>query len=230
MQRPSRPNTPSQLITKLGVELDSELLVLALTHRSFAFEHGGLPTNERLEFLGDAVLGAIIAEQLFREYPERAEGELSAMRASIVSQRPLAAVAREIELNKFLLLGRGEQLTGGADKDSILSDALEALIGAVYLSHGSAVTQTLVLRLLANQIQAASASGAGADWKANLIEFAQSHELAAPEYEITWTGPDHARHFTAKVTVGDVVAVGEGSAKKHAEQAAAQAAYAALGD
>jgi len=215
----------SKLRDKLGVNLDPELLVLALTHRSFAFEHGGLPTNERLEFLGDAVLGVIVAERLFRDYPEKPEGELSAMRAAIVSQKPLAEAARAIELNKYLLLGRGERQTGGADKDSILSDAIEALIAACYLSHGFEVTRELVHRLLATQIEAASVSGAGADWKANLIELAQSLGLPGPDYELSWTGPDHARHFTAVVTVGDVVATGQGSAKKYAEQAAAQVAY-----
>ena len=213
------------LLARLKIDLNPELLILALTHRSFAFEHGGLPNNERLEFLGDAVLGMLIAEQLFREFPDKPEGELSAMRAAIVSQKPLADAARTIGLGKFILLGRGEQLTGGSNKDSILSDTMEALIGAAYLSHGLEITKELVDWLLAAQIAAAGESGAGSDWKSRLNELAQQLNVAAPEYALTWSGPDHARQFRAEVTVGDVKTTGEGSAKKYAEQAAAQRAF-----
>src|SRR5690606_23958561 len=124
------------LADRLGVVVDPELLVLALTHRSFAYEAGGLPTNERLEFLGDSVLGVVVTDRLYRDHPELPEGELAKMRAASVSQRALAKVARELELGPCILLGKGETATGGADKDSILCDALEAVFGAVYLTHG----------------------------------------------------------------------------------------------
>jgi ribonuclease-3 len=219
------PAPGAGLFADLGVELDSEVLVLALTHRSFAHENGGIPTNERLEFLGDAVLGLLIAELLFREYPDRPEGELSAMRASIVSQRPLAEVGRHLGVSRYLLLGKGEQRTGGAKKDSILSDAVEALIGATYLQHGFDVTRQTVYRLLEPQIIAAGQVGAGADWKANLHDRAISLGYLTPEYSVTWTGPDHARRYFVEVLAGQVVARGEGSSKKHAEQAAAESAF-----
>ena len=220
----------SGLVANLGIELNPELLVLALTHRSFANEHGGLPTNERLEFLGDAVLGLAIAERLFREYPEKPEGELSAMRASIVSQRPLAEVGRELGISKYLLLGKGEHQTGGAGKDSILSDTVEALFGAAFLQHGFELARELAYRLLGSQIEAAGTAGAGSDWKATLTELALSLGHPIPEYVISWTGPDHARRFTAEVTVGGHTATGEGTAKKYAEQAAAEALYRTLID
>ncbi|MCL2849416.1 MAG: ribonuclease III, partial [Micrococcales bacterium] len=126
--------TPEALLARLGVDIDAELLVLALTHRSFAHEAGGIPTNERLEFLGDTVLGLVVTEHLFRTLPDHAEGDLAKMRAATVSQRALADVARVLDLGSFVLLGKGELSTGGPDKDSILSDTLEALLGAVYLA------------------------------------------------------------------------------------------------
>src|SRR5660397_269471 len=131
-----------KLTEKLGVRLDPELLVLALTHRSFAHEAGGIPTNERLEFLGDSVLGVIVTEALYRRHPDLPEGELAKMRAATVSQRALAAIARTLDLGPYVLLGKGELATGGTDKDSILADTLEALFGAVYLTHGLAVSYT----------------------------------------------------------------------------------------
>src|SRR5664279_2542996 len=124
------------LVSRLGISIDPDLLVLALTHRSFAYEAGGLPTNERLEFLGDSVLGIIVTERLYRDHPDLAEGSLAKMRAACVSQRALAEVARELDLGPFILLGKGEVATVGLDKDSILCDALEAVLGAMYLSNG----------------------------------------------------------------------------------------------
>jgi ribonuclease-3 len=203
-------------------------LVLALTHRSFAHEHGGLPTNERLEFLGDSVLGVVVAETLYRRHPDVAEGDLSRMRAATVSQRPLAAVARTLNLGQYILLGKGEQRTGGGEKDSILSDAVEALIGATYFSHGLDVTRDLILRLLGPTLDTAAGAGAGLDWKTSLQEAAAARGFAAPVYEVEGEGPAHARHFTATVTAGTVTGVGEGTAKKYAEQAAAEQAYRAI--
>jgi len=222
--------TPAhQLSEELGVHLDPELLVLALTHRSFAHEAGGIPTNERLEFLGDSVLGVIVTEALYRRYPNLSEGELAKMRAATVSQRALAAVARGLELGSYVLLGKGEVSTGGADKDSILSDTLEALFGAVYLSHGLEPARELVERLLAATMAAAADLGAGLDWKTSLQELAAELGLGTPEYAVDGTGPDHARTFTARVLLsGEVRGEGSGTSKKVAEQVAATAAYRAL--
>jgi len=212
------------LAAQLGVQLDPEFLVLALTHRSFAHEAGGIPTNERLEFLGDAVLGLVIAEALYRDNPGVPEGQLAKMRAATVSQAPLAAAARRIGLGHYLLLGKGERRTGGQDKDSILSDAIEALIGATYLAHGLETARALVHRLVGEELAAASLPGGAGDWKTELQEAAQALGLGLPEYQLTGFGPDHAKTFEAEVSVGDVTATGGGNSKKQAEQAAAKAA------
>lgn len=220
-----------QLLDTLGVHLDAELLVLALTHRSFAHENGGLPTNERLEFLGDSVLGLVVTEHLFRANPDVAEGELAKMRAATVSQRALASVARELGLGRFVLLGKGEQTTGGADKDSILSDTLEAVFGAVYLSHGLEVARELVMRLVGPTLESAARLGAGLDWKTSLQELTSRLGLGIPVYEVEGVGPDHDRTFTARILVEGVErGTGTGTAKKIAEQVAAQAAFEALSE
>jgi ribonuclease-3 len=219
------------LAEKLGVHLDPELLVLALTHRSFAHEAGGIPTNERLEFLGDTVLGIVVTEELYRSHPTQSEGELAKMRAATVSQRALAEVARTLDLGSYTLLGKGELATGGADKDSILSDTLEALFGAVYLSHGLETSREVVLRMVGPTLTAAADLGAGLDWKTSLQELTASLGLGAPTYQVSSDGPDHARTFTADVVVaGEVRGSGTGSAKKLAEQRAAALAYQNLQD
>ncbi|MDO8108160.1 ribonuclease III [Isoptericola sp. b441] len=223
--------TATRLLTTLGVHLDPELLVLALTHRSFAHEAGGLPTNERLEFLGDTVLGLVVTEALYRGHPDQSEGELAKMRAATVSQRALAAIARTIDLGDYVLLGKGELATGGRDKDSILSDTLEAVFGAVYLTHGLEVARGLVERLVAPTLDAAADLGAGLDWKTSLQELAARLGLGAPVYDVVGTGPDHERTFTARIVFGDeVCGEGTGPAKKVAEQEAAAAAYRALAE
>lgn len=217
------------LADRLGVVVDPELLVLALTHRSFAYEAGGLPTNERLEFLGDSVLGVVVTDKLYRDHPELPEGELAKMRAASVSQRALAKVARELELGPCILLGKGETATGGADKDSILCDALEAVFGAVYLTHGIEVSRDVILRLVGPTLDAAATSGAALDWKTSLQEATAERSMGAPTYTADGTGPDHERIFTAVVTVdGTAYGTGTGSSKKHAEQQAAERAYAAI--
>ncbi len=219
----------SALTTKLGVDVDAELLVLALTHRSFAYENGGLPTNERLEFLGDSVLGIVVTDKLYRDYPHLAEGDLAKIRASCVSQKALAIVARAIGLGQYILLGRGEQVTGGADKDSILCDGLEAIFGAVYLSHGIDTARQVVLSLVGPSLDRAAAAGDALDWKTALQEACASLGLPAPVYDVVGEGPDHARTFTATVLVaGEARGKGCGTAKKHAEQEAAERAHAAL--
>jgi ribonuclease-3 len=216
-------------VERLGVSVDPELLVLALTHRSFAYEAGGLPTNERLEFLGDSVLGIVVTDWLYRTHPDLPEGDLAKMRAASVSQRALAVVARELELGPCVLLGKGERASGGADKDSILCDAFEAILGAVYLTHGIEISRQVVLRLVGPTLAAAALSGVALDWKTSLQEATAERGLGAPVYDVDGTGPDHQREFTARVLVGgDVIGTGTGSAKKHAEQAAAAEAYRAI--
>ncbi|WP_103063519.1 ribonuclease III [Actinomyces qiguomingii] len=217
------------LVFRWGEHIDADLLNLALTHRSWAHEHGGLPTNERLEFLGDSVLGLVVTENLFRSHPDLPEGQLAKMRAATVSEPALAAVARDLGLGEFVKLGRGESLSGGRDKDSILSDTVEALIGATYLTTGLEPVRTVVERLVARFLDDASIRGAGLDWKTSLQELTAVHGLGNPAYEATSTGPDHRRIFTARARVdGRVCGEGTGSSKKVAEHAAAEAAYATI--
>ncbi|MDR2114566.1 MAG: ribonuclease III [Bifidobacteriaceae bacterium] len=221
-----RPEAVTHLLDWLGCPVDAELLVLALTHRSFAHEAGGIPTNERLEFLGDSVLGLVATEFLYREHPELPEGELAKMRAASVSQRALAAVARTADLGSYVLLGRGEQTTGGAQKDSILSDTLEALIGAAYLCNGIETARSSVLKLLGTTLEAAANLGAGLDWKTSLQELVTERGMGMVEYRSQGAGPDHARVFDAQAVADNLVlGAGSGSAKKVAEQRAAEAAY-----
>lgn len=207
-------------------ELDPELLDRALTHRSFAYENGGLPTNERLEFLGDSVLGVVVTETLYRMHPDLPEGRLAKLRAAVVNARALAGVARELELGQYIKLGRGEEATGGREKASILSDTVEAVIGAVHLSGGIEVSSVVVHRLFDPLIESASAMGAGLDWKTSLQELAAERGLGVPEYVIEDDGPDHQKTFTAQVRVGGrLYGNGSGRSKKEAEQGAAETAY-----
>ena len=213
----------------LQVEVEPSLLLLALTHRSFAYEHGGIPTNERLEFLGDSILGQAVTVRLFNDHPDLDEGELAKRRASLVSSAALAEVAREIELGPYIRLGRGETMTGGADKPSILADTVEAIIGAVYLDRGGDVATDLVLRLVAPLMRDPDRFGAAMDPKTSLQELAARRGAGAPVYTVTESGPDHSKHFVATVTVGDLEqASGEGSSKKQAEMAAALEAWTRL--
>lgn len=222
------------LLDALGVDLDPELLTLALTHRSYAYEHGGLPTNERLEFLGDAVLGLTVTDELFHRHPDRSEGDLAKLRASIVNTHALAEVGRGITpdgLGAYLLLGRGEMNTGGADKSSILADGMESLLGAVYLQHGIDTGRKVVLRLFAALLDTAPTLGAGLDWKTSLQELTAARNLGSPTYLVTSTGPDHDKHFTATVVVSDIeYGAGVGRSKKEAEQKAAAVAWQGLVD
>ncbi|WP_125132151.1 ribonuclease III [Microbacterium sp. 10M-3C3] len=214
------------LTDQLGVDIDPELLSLALTHRSYAYENGGIAHNERLEFLGDAVLGQAVTVRLFTRHPDLDEGELAKRRASVVSTVALAEVARTIGLGAHLLLGRGEDLTGGRDKDSILADTMEAVIGATYLSAGPDAATALVLRLVEPLLADPDRYGAAMDPKTSLQELAARRGLPAPAYDVEARGPDHDRRFTATVRVGDgLAATGEGSSKKQAEMAAALTAW-----
>jgi ribonuclease-3 len=209
--------------------LDPELLQLALTHRSFAYENGNLPTNERLEFLGDSVLGVIITETLYLKHPELSEGRLAKLRAAVVNARALAEVGRTIGLGVHVHLGKGEETTGGREKASILSDTVEALIGAIYLSGGFENAARTVHLLFDPMMDAAAAMGAGLDWKTSLQELSALHALGVPEYLIEDEGPDHMKTFTARVRVeGRMHGHGVGRSKKEAEQQAAESAYRTL--
>ena len=220
---------PQKLFSELGVELDAELTVLALTHRSFAYEHGGLPTNERLEFLGDSVLGIVVTDALYRNHPDLPEGRLAKLRASIVNMHALAGVGRRMGLGDLLRLGRGEELTGGRDKASIVADAVEAVLGAVYLQHGLERARTVVHHLFADLMADAPRLGAGLDWKTSLQELSAAKGLGVPEYRVTEEGPDHAKSFEATVLLtGTAYGRGAGRTKKEAEQQAASAAFTAL--
>ncbi len=210
-------------------ELAAELLERALTHRSYAYEHGGLPTNERLEFLGDSVLGVVVTDTLYRAHPDLSEGRLAKLRAAVVNARALAEVANTIGLGQYVKLGRGEETTGGRAKASILSDTVEAVIGAVYLSGGFDVASRLVHLLFDPLMETAAGLGAGLDWKTSLQELSAAHSLGVPEYVIEDEGPDHEKTFTAQVEVGgNRYGHGTGRSKKEAEQEAAEAAYRAL--
>ena len=220
---------PAKLLEALNVPLGMTLLDRALTHRSYAYENGGLPTNERLEFLGDSVLGLVVTDTLFRKHPDLPEGQLAKLRAAVVNMRALADVARELELGRHIKLGRGEEGTGGRDKSSILADTLEAIIGAVYLDCGLDQAATLVHCLFDPVIARSARLGAGLDWKTSLQELTAAELLGVPEYQVTESGPDHQKSFRAVVRVGNrIFGSGEGRSKKEAEQQAAEVAWTSI--
>jgi len=217
------------LLQALQVAVEQELLGRALMHRSYAYENGGLPTNERLEFLGDSVLGLVVTDTLFRKFPDLPEGQLAKLRAAVVNQRALAGVARGLDLGAYVWLGKGEEGTGGRDKSSILADTLEAVIGAVYLDQGLVVADELVHRLFDPLIARAARLGAGLDWKTSLQELCAAEGLGVPEYHVEESGPDHQKFFRAFVRIGSqTYGKGEGRSKKEAEQQAAEAAWTAI--
>ena len=215
-----------ELVARLGVELSEEILKQAITHRSFSYENGGIPTNERLEFLGDSVLGIVITDELYRKNPDAQEGQLAKLRAAVVNAKALADVARTLGLGEFLLLGKGEEATGGRDKSSILADAVEAILGAIYVEHGLEKSGEVILQLFAPILAASAELGAGLDWKTSLAELVNSKSLGVIEYVIEQSGPDHDKRFSAQVKIGeDFFGNGEGKSKKEAEQHAAASAY-----
>ena len=215
-----------------GTAIDPELMDRALTHRSYAYENGGLPTNERLEFLGDSVLGVVVTTALYHDHPDRPEGQLAKLRASVVNMRALADVARGLGpfgLGPYLLLGKGEETTGGRDKASILADTLEALLGAIYLQHGIETAGKVIHRLFDPLMAEAAGRGAALDWKTSLQELTASLGLGVPEYRVDEAGPDHAKLFTAWVVVaGRRYGGSEGHSNKEAEQRAAASAWSDL--
>ena len=224
-ESPSR----ASLSLALGVEIGEELLELALTHRSYSYEHGGVANNERLEFLGDSILGQAVTVMLYNENPTLDEGDLAKRRASLVSSVVLAEVARSIGLGEHIRLGRGEELTGGRDKGSILADTVEAIIGAAYLSLGGETATALVLRLIVPLMDNPERFGAAMDPKTSLQELAARLGRGLPSYQVSDSGPDHSKRFHATVLLGkSEIASGDGSSKKQAEMAAALDAWTQL--
>ncbi|MBI4883755.1 MAG: ribonuclease III [Actinobacteria bacterium] len=208
---------------------DPSLLRRALAHRSWCAEVEGESSNERLEFLGDAVLGWVVAAIAYDEHTDLAEGRLTDLRKSVVNATTLAEVAGEIDLGPCLLLGRGEDAAGGRTKPSILSDALEAVLGAVYLDGGTEAVRTLIARLLGKRMTAAAERLDRLDYKTVLQELTARLFETAPVYVLTEAGPDHEKRFSATVLVaGKSVGAGEGRSKKLAEQAAAEQAWLSL--
>lgn len=218
----------SQLEHDLGYTFqDSTLLTHALTHSSYASEHGlaYIENNERLEFIGDAYLDAIIGNKLYDIMPNQPEGMLSKTRASIVCENSLAIVARRIQLGKYLRLGNGEEMHGGSDKDSILSDAMEAVIGAIIIEDGYETGNQVVLRLFEENILMALQGKLHHDYKSALQEVLQGkHKSVQIRYElISESGPDHRKNFAVQVLAnGKVLGKGSGHSKKAAEQEAAR--------
>ncbi len=220
------------LARRLGLDVPADgYLARALVHRSWAFEHGGVTPNERLEFLGDAVLSLVVAELLFAELPEANEGQLAQVRAQAVRESELATAARHIDLGAHVLLGVGEAASGGSDKDSILADAFEALLGAVYLDADWDRARDLIIEVMGDRLQLLASGDAILDHKTALQELLAGSDLGDLRYSWTSTGPDHAPTFTVEAQVGgEVFGRGVGSSKKRAEEAAAAEAWRALRD
>lgn len=218
-------------MASLGLSGEPGALRLATVHRSYSYENGRIPTNERLEFLGDSVLGVVITDHLYRTYPDLSEGHLAKMRSAIVNAQSLASIASALDIGTYILLGRGEQTTGGREKVSILADAMEAVIGAVYLESGLDGAREFILHHFAELMESVSHLGAGLDWKTSLQERVAHLGIGQAEYEVIGEGPDHARVFTARVRLADgLYGEGRGRTKKQAEQLAAEAAFKALED
>lgn len=221
-----------ELDDALGVRFeDPSIRAAALTHRSYAFEQELGVNNERLEFLGDAVLGLVVTDMAYNDFPEMPEGELAKLRAAIVNMSALADVARDLGLGDFILLGKGEEMSGGRDKASILADALEAILGALYLDRGLGVARAFIERLFRPRMVAYVRGEGERDYKTILQELASADLHALPEYKISDEGPDHEKEFTATVFLaGKAWGSGMGRSKKEAEQQAAHEAYVKLSD
>ncbi|MDA8302722.1 MAG: ribonuclease III [Actinomycetota bacterium] len=218
------------LASRLGWQVrDPGLLEQAVAHRSWCAEHPAHEPNERLEFLGDAVLGLVTTDYLFRRYPEFPEGELAKARAAVVNSASLASVAREVDLGSALLLGKGEDASGGRSKASILADSMEAVIGAIYLDGGYELAEEVVLRLVADRLHVAAKGPGVDDYKTRLQELCARDYDEPPFYRVTEHGPDHAKVFEAEVLVaGYSRGKGQGRSKKQAEQMAARSAWSVL--
>lgn len=228
----SAPGAEVALQRALGVQLTcGELWARALTHRSHAFEAGGTPDNERLEFLGDAVLQLVVTDEIFRRFADAREGRLAKLRAAMVNTQRLAALARGLGLGAAVRLGRGEEQSGGRDKDSILADTLEAVLGAIYLDQGLGVVNDVILRLFRPLVEELSTQTAALDYKTSLQELAAARLSSLPVYEVTDSGPDHDKEFIAEAILdGERLGRGRGRSKKAAEQEAAREAYRVLAE
>ena len=218
----SSQEEPGGFLSALGVGVDPKLLELALTHRSWAYEHGGAPHNERLEFLGDSILGLAVTAKLYHDFPRESEGALAKRRASLVSTAALAEVARQHNLGASIRLGKGESRSGGRNKDSILADTVEAVIGAVYLSTDPETAERFVLEILTPLFNDPSRFSQALDPKTALQQVAAQLGLPHPPYETAGSGPDHDRRYTSRVRISGVIGRGTGTSKKAAELAAAQ--------
>lgn len=220
----------ASLLLRLGYAFrQPDLLHLALAHRSWCAEEGARDSNERLEFLGDAVLGLVVAEDVYARFPGLPEGRLAKIRAAVVNARVLAEIAEGLGVGAILLLGRGEEASGGRTKPSILADAVEAVIGAAYLDGGFQVARRLIKRLLGDRIAKAAEAPDAYDHKSQLQELTVQRGVGTPRYVVHGSGPDHDRRYVAEVFVGgEPSGRGEGTSKKDAEQEAASKAYAAL--
>ena len=205
---------------------DTRLLERALTHKSYANENRLSEHNERMEFLGDSVLNLVVSELLMNALPGASEGELSRIRAAVVSEPSLAAVARTISLGEFLLVGRGEEQTGGRDKDSLLADSLEALVASLYLDGGIDRAGAFIARFFKDTIDRVRSEGGTADHKTELQEICQERLKTLPDYRVAAeSGPDHRKEFTIELSIrGEVYGRGTGRNKKEAEQRAAKEA------
>jgi ribonuclease-3 len=204
------------------------LFRLALTHRSVTADDPARNDNERLEFLGDAVLQLVVTDLLYRSYPQLAEGQMAKVRAAVVSRGTLSEIARELGVGEFIELAPSEEATGGRHKDSILADAVEAIIGAVYLDGGMEPASTVVLRLWSSRVAERAKQPGVKDYKTRLQELT-ARDGHRPEYSVEGSGPDHERRFAAVVSVdGKEWGTGEGRSKKQAEQAAARVALESL--
>lgn len=217
----------SRLERQLRVRFrDPRVLQISLIHRSFAFEQGTAETNERLEFLGDAVLGLVVTDLAFRRFPDMPEGELAKLRAATVNMVTLAEVARDLALGQELFLGRGEELSGGRDKTSILADAMEAVLGAIYVDRGLGAVADAIERLFWPRMAAYARGEGDRDYKTGLQELAAQDVGTVPQYRVQEEGPDHAKEFTATVFLdGQPYGKGQGRSKKEAEQRAARQAF-----
>jgi ribonuclease-3 len=228
----SKRSSPASPLEALGVPAEQgSVYELALTHRSFAFESDLYEHNERLEFLGDAILGAIVTDSIYSTYPQLAEGEMARLRASVVNTAALADVARELGLGPHIRLGKGEEASGGRNKPSLLADTFEALVGAAYLDRGVEVVAAVLVPIFEARLKDVIASGGGHDPKTALQEKVVRNRSGRPSYRVASSGPDHDKRFTAEVYVGERLwGAGTGRSKKEAEQNAAREALVAMAE
>ena len=219
------------LSEKLGVEINRELLKLAMTHRSYSYEHGNIPNNERLEFLGDSVLGFVVTSHIYETLTNLPEGEMTKVKNAVVSARALAVVAAELSLGEYLLLGKGELATDGRNKPNLLADAFEAILGAAYMSNGFDAARALVEKFVFPLLDNPDEIRANSDPKTTLQERIQALGRGTPNYKTRFEGPDHNRDYFSTLYVnGEEISHGEGRTKKNAETAAAVTALEILVD